>query len=90
MKLNDTDNKRMELWEAHKQITMKIESMRGIIQNPIDLVAELPEDEYMEIVDVFYNNIHSQIVALEKWRDEVMILIEKERNDISGTNGNGN
>lgn len=90
MKLNDTDNQRMELWEAHKQITMKIESTRGIIQNPIDLVAELPEDEYMEIVDIFYNNIHSQIVALEKWRDEVMILIEKERNDISGTDGNGN
>ena len=90
MNKNNTDEKRLELWEAHKQIVMKIESTRGLIQNPIDLIAELPEDEYMKVVDEFYNNIYNQMVALEKWRDEVMILIEKERNDVNGTDGNGN
>lgn len=92
MNKNNTDEKRLELCEAHKQkqIVMKIESTRGLIQNPIDLIAELPEDEYMKVVDELYNNIHNQMVALEKWRDEVMILIEKERNDVSGTDGDGN
>lgn len=90
MTKNNTDEKRLELWEAHKQIVMKIESTRGLIQNPIDLIAELPEDEYMKVVDELYNNIHNQMVALEKWRDEVVILIEKERNDVSGTDGDGN
>lgn len=90
MTKNNTDEKRLELWEAHKQIVMKIESTRCLIQNPIDLIAELPEDEYMKVVDELYNNIHNQMVALEKWRDEVMILIEKERNDVSGTDGDGN
>ena len=90
MTKNNTDEKRLELWETHKQIIKKIEFTRGLIQNPIDLIAELPEDEYMKVVDELYNNIHNQMVALEKWRDEVMILIEKERNDVSGTNGNGN
>lgn len=90
MNKNNTDEKRLELWEAHKQIVLKIEYTRGLIQNPIDLMAKLPDDEYMRVVDEFYNNIHNQMVALEKWRDEVMILIEKERNDVSGTDGDGN
>ena len=90
MTKNNTDEKRLELWGAHKQIVMGIEYTRGIIQNPIDLMAELPDNEYMRVVDEFYNNIHNQMVALEKWRDDVMILIEKERNDVSGTDRDGN
>lgn len=85
------DNQKREiLWNKHKEIENELANTRGMIQNPLDLLAQLPEDEYQDMVNIFYDEVDSVMKELEQWRDEVMILIEKERNDVSGTDGDGN
>lgn len=86
-KMNMSDNQKREiLWDKHKKIENKLANTRGMIQNPLDLLAQLPEDEYQDMVNIFYDEVDSVMRELEQWRDDVMIEVEKKRGEIHETN----